>query len=466
MIKILRYSLNAFFVSLLLMACQKELNLQTDPNTPGTNSGTARYSFAGGTGTCTNAVISGVYNKGAILDNTNTVVIKINVDTLGTFSIATASINGIIFKATGAFTTIGNQSITLIGAGAPVTAGSFIFTPGATGCSFKIDFTATGSTSGTASFTLNGSPADCIAPIINGNYLQGVPLNGSDSVIINATVTTIGSYIITTNTVNGMFFTTNGTFTTTGAQTITLIGTGTPLTTGSFNFIPGTNGCLFKVTAAQSIVTGCKDCIYMPMCVGTKYAYIDTFITPDFVDTGSVKVIQTRQSMYVSAVDTIMNNSSFKKLGASDGTTISYSYLNCINGELRLVENRVQSTTSGNVYTNINSIELKTNAAVGTTWSDTSNVNTDAKLYRTHTISDKGISRLVNGVTYNDVISVTVVQTIQYNDPSIGTISAGIAASYYAKNIGVIESIGYTINPITNENLVIYHAVIKSYLIP
>ncbi len=42
---------------------------------PGLNGGTATYSFAGGAGTCTAAIITGTYNKASVLNEIDTVVI-------------------------------------------------------------------------------------------------------------------------------------------------------------------------------------------------------------------------------------------------------------------------------------------------------------------------------------------------------------------------------------------------------
>ena len=118
------------------------------------------------------------------------------------------------------------------------------------------------------------------------------------------------------------------------------------------------------------------------------------------------------------------------------------------------------------VLTAVNSIELKANAPEGTAWTDTSIIGSVNKLYRTHTIMQKGISRTVLGVTYNNIIKVKVEQNIYYTDPAAGLISAGITDYYVAKGIGVVEVVAYGENPITSELYVAVHSVLKFYYIP
>ncbi len=449
--------------TLCFTACQKELTAGDENiNMPGSNGGTATYSFAGGTGTCAEATISGTYNKGSTLTALDTVIIKVKVDSIGTYTIATANINGIIFIGSGTFTATGLQAITLKGSGTPLAAGSFVFTPGSAGCTFVINFTATGASSGTALFTLNGSPDSCTTPLIKGTYMQGQALNASDTVVIKATVATIGSYTISTNAINGMMFSASGNFTTTGLHTVTLVGTGAVAEVGTFTFAPGTNGCQFKITTTAPSTSDCKECIYIPICLGSKYEYVDSMISPNFGDTGFTTTVIPRLSNFISSDDTAINGRGFKKMGISDGSTTNYAYLNCFNGETTTIDYQSQSITSGNVMTEINSVELKANASVGTSWTDSS-VVAGNKLYRAHTIMQKDISRVLLGVTYTNVIRVSVNETVQ---TSQGLTPAGVTEYYIAKGIGLIETVGYGQNPSNGLTYVFYHSVVKSYFVP
>ena len=173
-----------------------------------------------------------------------------------------------------------------------------------------------------------------------------------------------------------------------------------------------------------------------------------------------------RSAEFISAVDTTIDGSLFKKINTFDGVKNDYTYVNCTNGETRVIAYTIQSLISTNVISIVNSIELKANAAVGTTWSDTSIIGGVNKLYRKHTIIKKGFARIVFGKTYNDVIEVRIDQSIFYTDPAAGLVDVGFMEFYFAKGVGNIETIGFTENPLTNENYVYYRSVLKSYSIP
>lgn len=106
-----------------------------------------------------------------------------------------------------------------------------------------------GNQQGTAVFSFGASGA-CSGAVLAGTYKAGVALNATNTVTIPVTVTTPGTYTITTGAANGAIFLGTGNFTTTGAQNIVLTGTGTATIAGTYNFIPGTNGCSFSVTFA------------------------------------------------------------------------------------------------------------------------------------------------------------------------------------------------------------------------
>ena len=80
---------------------------------------------------------------------------------------------------------------------------------------------------------------------------------------------------------------------------------------------------------------------------------------------------------------------------------------------------------------------LKENAAVGVSWKDTLTANGLDAIY-TYTIVSKGMPKTVAGTTYTDVIHVHEQTTIDL----LGTvIPAGQSEYYYAKGIGLIESL-------------------------
>ncbi|MFK5894800.1 MAG: FISUMP domain-containing protein [Pseudomonadota bacterium] len=109
-----------------------------------------------------------------------------------------------------------------------------------------------------ASYTI-GSGSACANTTVNGNYNGGVVLDGSNTVTLDATVTTTGTWSITTNSVNGYSFSGSGTFATTGTVQLTLDGSGTPTTIQTDNFtataIGGSGICVFDVTVIAPCIS-------------------------------------------------------------------------------------------------------------------------------------------------------------------------------------------------------------------
>ncbi|OAZ04546.1 hypothetical protein FLB_10630 [Flavobacterium succinicans] len=98
-----------------------------------------------------------------------------------------------------------------------------------------------------SSFTCPGSSV--------GTLLPGVAASGVTQ-IISANVDAVGSYSLSTNTVNGVTFTGSDTFSSTGnSQSITLTATGIPLASGTFTYT--LNACSFTITVGcPGIITG------------------------------------------------------------------------------------------------------------------------------------------------------------------------------------------------------------------
>ncbi|MBL7742786.1 MAG: hypothetical protein JNN00_04845 [Chitinophagaceae bacterium] len=97
---------------------------------------------------------------------------------------------------------------------------------------------------------------DCLPKTVAGAYVVGTILNGTTNYIeVQVNVTTAGSYTIYTDTVNGVYFRATGVFTTTGLNTVTLKGNGTPVAAGIHNFIVsyGTSGCSIAVTTSGTL---------------------------------------------------------------------------------------------------------------------------------------------------------------------------------------------------------------------
>jgi hypothetical protein len=107
---------------------------------PAGGGGPAVFSLQGAGGNCLGDSVHGTYVKGTALNGTNTVEVKVNVTTIGTYNISTTPINGITFSGSGAFGVTGVQVVTLAGTGTPVNSGSITvsITAGGTSCTFLV----------------------------------------------------------------------------------------------------------------------------------------------------------------------------------------------------------------------------------------------------------------------------------------------------------------------------------------
>ena len=233
--------------------------------TGGGGMGTATGTLGSSAGVCAPITTAGTYTQGVALTSTNTATVQVTVATTGNYTISTNTINGVTFSRTGTFSATGAQTVILNGTGTPVSSGpqTFTVTFGGSTCSFPITFAGTG---GPAAGTLSGSPALCTPVTQAGAYIQGVPLTASNKIQVQANVTTVGTYTISTNTVNGVTFSAMGTFTTTGLNNVTLTGTGQPLNSGIQNFAVtfGTSVCNFSINFASD---------YFPTTINSYWVY-------------------------------------------------------------------------------------------------------------------------------------------------------------------------------------------------
>lgn len=88
----------------------------------------------------------------------------------------------------------------------------------------------------------------CASAVFKGAYFRDVKLNDSNTVTVKVNVNKPGVYTISTDTVNGFNFKSEGEFASTGITTVKLKGTGKPLKAGNYNFISSKiSGCSFSV---------------------------------------------------------------------------------------------------------------------------------------------------------------------------------------------------------------------------
>ena len=297
-------------------------------NPPGTtNNNTAIFTFPLAPAACSPDTISGTYMAGLPLTAANTVKIQINVSKPGTYSLSTASADGISFVASGSFINTGLQFVLLTGTGKPTAAGPFSFSPGTNGCSFLITVTPPAPP---ATFTFPSAPNACNPVTIKGACSVGVALTAANTAAIQVNVTTVGSYTISTANSNGISFTSSGVFTATGLQTITFTGSGTPAAAGSFNYTPGSNGCSFPIT----VTAGPGPSVYTLQNTGgncSNYVVAGNYVVAmatTAANTVTIKVDVTTSGTFTINSDTV-NGISFSAVGVFPQTGQYNVVLNC-----------------------------------------------------------------------------------------------------------------------------------------
>ncbi len=178
-----------------------------------------------------------------------------------------------------------------------------------------------------AVFSLQGSPDSCTSAISRGYYAAATALTDSNTVSISVNVTTPGTYVIATDTVNGYRFFDSGFFVVPGVQTVVLKGSGTPLLVKTDTFTPrstlsGAIGCSFKIkvvlpTPAVYTLTGAPDTCTIAT-VGGVYGLNVPLAASNTV---TVQVNVTAIGSYNIATDTVAGVS-FSKSGIFSSTGI------------------------------------------------------------------------------------------------------------------------------------------------
>lgn len=100
----------------------------------------AVYTFNALPGNCPVITVNGPYHVGANLGGADSINIPVTVKQPGSYTIATDSVNGMVFSSTGIFLDKGNYSVTLVGRGRPFTYGitTMPISVAGTPCSFPV----------------------------------------------------------------------------------------------------------------------------------------------------------------------------------------------------------------------------------------------------------------------------------------------------------------------------------------
>lgn len=209
---------------------------------------------------CNAVTVSGQYLSATALTPANYITVPVKVTKVGTYNITAMPdpANGYYFTISGEFLATGNYNIIVPGAGTPTTP-----TPtGTQGNEVKISlndvlsgcsvFIPIEDSSIKPLYTMN-----CSATKVNGVYKINTPLTGSNTITMTLAVDPAASgasYIITTNTVDGISFSGSGILIGGTNQVVTLYGTGTPTSMDPKRFTITSNS-KSDVTTCSATVT-------------------------------------------------------------------------------------------------------------------------------------------------------------------------------------------------------------------
>jgi hypothetical protein len=255
---------------------------------------------------------SGTMNEGVPVSGV-TQTITATVVTIGTYNISTTA-NGVTFSGSGDFSGTGAQNIVLTASGTPTVIGSHSFTLNATpNCNFNRT-TLSATTNGTGIVSMY----DCTKASA-GTITEGIPVSGVTQTI-TATVSTIGTYNISTTT-NGVTFSGSGTFTGTGTQDIVLTASGTPTVVGSHSFTLNTTpNCNFSRITLSASTNGtgvvsaynCSKASAGTMNEGVPVSGVTQTITATVVTIGTYSILTTANGV------TFSGSGTFSGTGAQD----------------------------------------------------------------------------------------------------------------------------------------------------
>ena len=420
-------------LSVIFISCQKEVSFEAGNNT--SSDGILQADI---TGTCTGFTLGGTYKKDTTLNSSHFVDVTVIVNAEGSYTISSDTINGYYFRGSGNFTATGPQVVRLNGNGKPLAAetNSFTVSYDTTQCEFSV--TVVAGTGGTATFTLNGAPNACSGFTVNGTYTVGTAISpGTNTVVLNVNVTAIGTYSISTTAVNGIVFSTTGTFNATGPQPITLTASGTPVAAGNstISVTASGNTCTFIITTDAIAVID-----YFPRTANSNWSYE---FDGDPNDSLLRKAISTMMiagntyTIFMSTNDASLGFDSsgyFRKSGSDYFEWIDMgSYLGY----------------DSSIWMEYNF--LKDNLPQGGTWNSAqftgpltppgqATVQITARLgYR---VLQKDVSITVKGVAYPNTI--VVEEKLWIYNPSTGSFqdvsaTTGFYINYYSRNIGLIK---------------------------
>jgi hypothetical protein len=248
--KTLRFLLFLLTAGMLFMGCQKELSEE--------NARALGDLPKDAAGNCQSPVINGNYVVGVPLSPaTESIALQLNITQVGVYSLVTDTVNGYYFSGIGVTGVTGVNTVRLEARGTPLVAGTDVFTVKFNGaiCQINNIVTATpgggGGGGGTAAVFTLGSTAGVCTSTPAGVYAQNFPTSTTTNYVdVGVSVTTAGTYSVSSAVVNGVKFSGIGNLTTTSTTIRLYADGGTPTAAGIINYplTVGASNCSFNIT--------------------------------------------------------------------------------------------------------------------------------------------------------------------------------------------------------------------------
>jgi hypothetical protein len=278
---------------------------------------------------CASIVASGTYNIGLGLTTANKLTVSVNVTSPGFWNMSTNTVNGYSFSGQDTFTTTGLKTVELFATGTPIASGTDNFnlssnanTPGGASCS-GIPVTVA-----PVAYTMN-----CAGATQSGTYMQNVALNtASNTITLPVNVTATGSTTISTNTVNGVSFSSGPiVLTALGAQEVVLKGSGTPLTGETTSLtVTGTPGV--AATCSVNLVIAAQPVAYTMTCgtIATTGNYAPGLAMDPATNTMTIPVTVTYAGSWTASTNTVngvtfSGSGTFSTIGGGQSITLKAS---------------------------------------------------------------------------------------------------------------------------------------------
>jgi len=390
---------------------------------------------------CKPFIANGSFISGNDLDGNNYIQVEVHFTAIGSYTIATDTVNGYSFKAEGNAKDTGFADIKLSGNGKPLSPGTdqFRIAYGSSTCTASVTVL---DGAHVASFTLQGSPNSCIIDTVIGGYIKGVAADTSSHVNIAVTVTTPGVYSVSTNTVNGYSFSGSGTFLSAGVQSISLVASGTPVNAGTdaFTVTAGSSTCTFSITVLTAVTTTNND--LFPLTMSSFWDYDDLYYKGNSIKNVVTDTATRNGHLYTVVVEQISPGGPLLNLYRKVGTEY-YQYM--------AIDDYTSSVRYGKrIYDDI--LFLNENIIKGSTWNsqeftDTADFGQVIILQYRFACVAADISAVVGTNAFSHVYEIEMQPWLRSLSGPYGQANEKYIW-YYAKGVGLIYykklSLGFT----------------------